>query len=246
MKVALFDIETSPSLGYYFDRWKENNIIEVKEGGYVLSFAVKWLGQKGIKVHALPDYGESGPYHSRSDRALMADMWRVFDAADILIAHNGDKFDIRTIQGRFLLYKFPPPSPFYKSIDTYKIAKRYFKLDSYRLDSVAQYLGAGRKLPTTGKDTWLGCMAGDPKAWATMKRYNAQDVALLERVYIKMRPFCTNHPNLNLVTRTKGCPTCQSPRTVYRGFMYTRTGKRQRQQCLSCGAWSVTGGLIRL
>lgn len=243
-KIALFDIETAPSLGFYFDRWKENNIIETVEGGYLLSFAVKWLGQKSIKVRALSDY-KRGPYHPDDDKNLAKELWSVFDEADYLVAHNGRAFDIRTARARFLYHNFKPPSPF-GNIDTLKIARQFFKIESNKLDSLGSFLGVGRKLPTMGKDTWLGCMRGEEKSWAIMRRYNAQDVALLERIYLKLRPWATTHPDLNFITRAQACPTCQSPRVQNRGFCFTRTGKRQRIQCTACGNWSTAGTLIKV
>src|SRR4051812_43602286 len=101
-RIALFDVETAPSLGYFFDLWKEGNIIDTKADWYMLSFAYKWLGDKGIQVHALCDY----PGYERNrecDKRLMRDLWHVFDAADIVIAHNGDKFDIRKANARFIV-----------------------------------------------------------------------------------------------------------------------------------------------
>ena len=95
-----------------------------------------------------------------------------------------------------------------------------------KLDSLAQYLGVGRKLPHTGFDLWRGCMSGDLKSWAIMKRYNAQDVRLLERVYLKLRPWGV-HPNVNLVNqRPNACPKCGSTHIQSRGYRYTRPLRR--------------------
>jgi hypothetical protein len=49
--------------------------------------------------------------------------------------------------------------------------------------TLGHFLGIGRKLNHTGKALWLGCMSGDPKSWKKMRRYNQQDVRLLEAVY---------------------------------------------------------------
>jgi hypothetical protein len=55
-RILLFDIETAPAVGYYFDPYKEGNIIEIKEDWYILSFAYKWLDEKAVHVRALPDF----------------------------------------------------------------------------------------------------------------------------------------------------------------------------------------------
>src|SRR6266487_3519317 len=234
-RILLFDIETAPCLGWVWEKW-ETNVIEFKTQWYILSFAYKWLGEKKIHTHALPDY----PAYEKDredDAGLTRELWRVLDSSDVAIAHNGDRFDTRKANSRFIAHGLVPPRP-RKNVDTLKIARRHFNFTSNRLDDLGQYLGVGRKLAHTGKHLWLGCMRGDPAAWRMMVRYNKTDVALLERVYLKLRPWATGHPNLDNFTRANVCPTCQSQKLVHRGFNLTKTGKRQRFQCTDCGAWS--------
>ena len=113
-----------------------------------------------------------------NDFFLVKDLRDLFDEADVLIAHNGDRFDIRKAQARMIRYNMKPPSR-YQTIDTLKAARKHFQFDSSRLDALGQYLGLGRKLPTTGFNLWKRTMAGDRKAWAIMKRYNKHDVEIL-------------------------------------------------------------------
>jgi uncharacterized protein YprB with RNaseH-like and TPR domain len=233
-RLAFFDIETAPSLGYYFDKWKENNIIATAKEWYILSFSYKWLGQKRITTKALPDY----PLFKRdkeNDRELVKDLHRLFDEADILVGHNSDRFDHRKANARFIQHGLKPPSS-YKTIDTLKIARKHFKFDSNRLDSLGQSLGVGRKIKHTGTHLWLATMEGKPKAVRIMKRYNARDVELLERVYNKLRGWATTLPNLNLYTNASACPTCQSTNIKKRGLHYLKSTVRQRMRCNDCGA----------
>lgn len=222
--------------------WEEN-VIEVEQDWYMLSFGYKWLGERKVHTHALPDF-RGYKSNKENDRHLLHKLWEVLDAADIVVAHNGDRFDIRKTNARFIAHGLTPPSP-YKTLDTLKLARRHFKFDSNKLDELGKYLGVGRKLPHTGKHLWLGCMRGDLKSWAMMRRYNAHDVELLERVYLRLRPWATSHPQLTHYSRAEACPTCESGNIQYRGFTFSRTGSRQRVRCLDCGAWSVTGNLIR-
>ena len=209
----------------------------------MLSFAYKWLGEKKIHVHSLNDY-TGYKLHRESDKLLVIDLWELLDHADIAVGHNADRFDLRKSNARFIAHGLAPPSP-YKSIDTLKIARKHFKFDSNRLDDLGAYLGVGRKLPHTGKHLWLGCMNGDAKAWRTMRRYNAQDVALLERVYLKLRPWSSSHPNLNLYTRASACQVCQSPQIIRNGRRVLRSGYRQQFRCQSCGHQFYDGPIMR-
>lgn len=240
-RILLFDTENAPNLGYVWGKW-EQNVIDFRQNWYFLSFAYRWLGEKKTTVCALPDYPRYDAA-KECDKALVKDLWRVLDEADICVAHNGDRFDLRKANARFVVHGLPPPSP-HKSVDTLKLARKHFQFDSNKLDDLGQYLGVGRKLPNTGKHLWFGCMQGDPKAWGVMRRYNAQDVELLERIYLKLRPWASNHPNLSFYTGC-GCPVCQSKRLEKSGWNYARTGKRQRMLCLGCGHRFSTGGLIR-
>jgi uncharacterized protein YprB with RNaseH-like and TPR domain len=240
-RIAFFDIETAPIKGYTWTMY-DTNVVSVTKPTYMLCFAVKWAHQKTVKTYALPDY----PLYKKdreNDRELAKELWRVMDEADIIIAHNGDSFDIKKANARFITHGLTPPAPG-KSIDTLKIARKCFKFDSNKLDSIGGYLGVGRKLPHTGIHLWLGCMNGDPKAWRMMRRYNAQDVRLLEQVYLKVRAWAGSHPNLTLYEDGKGCPTCRSQNIQRRGITVAKSVRRQRFQCQDCGAW-CSGEMIK-
>lgn len=231
-KIILIDIETAPNLSWVWGKW-EQNVLAVQKDWYILSYAVKTLGAKSVKVHALPDYPGYAK-NKEDDAALVQDLWATLDSADIVIGHNSDAFDLKKSNARFLAHGLKPPRP-YKSVDTLKISRKHFKQDSNKLDDLGKYLGVGRKIVHTGFNLWSGCMRGDVKSWAQMRRYNAMDVALLERVYLKLRPWSTSHPNLSFYSCAHNCPVCQSEELSNDGFTYTRTTKKQRKVCCDCG-----------
>lgn len=201
-------------------------------------FSYKWGHERAVKTACLPDFPRY-KRHKHDDKDLCRLLHRLLDEADIVCAHNGDAFDIKKINSRLIVNGFGPPSPF-KTIDTLKIARRVFKFDSNKLDNIGRYLGEGRKIPNTGAALWRGCVEGDPKSWATMRRYGRQDTALLVRAYERLRSWAPNHPNLNLYKYYQdriGCPTCGSENTNRRGIMVKVSVKRHRFQCRDCGHW---------
>lgn len=238
-KVVLIDIETAPSLGYVWGKY-DQNVISFERDWFLLSFAYKYLSDKRVTVHALPDYRgyKKSPL---DDQALSQDLWKVLDDADIIVAHNGDSFDIKKSNARFLTHGLPPPSS-YKTVDTLKIARKHFKFDSNRLNDLCNALGIGSKVPHVGFALWKGCMSGDLEAWKVMKEYNAQDVILLEEIYLRLRPWAS-HPDVNLYGATPmaagehNCPNCGSHHVQRRGFAVARTRRYQRLNCQDCGAW---------
>lgn len=237
-KVLLFDVETSPIQGYTWTTW-DANVLKILEPSKVISIAWKWLGEDEVFCKTIADY-KGYKKGVINDEKLIKEAWDLLDQADVTVGHHSDAFDIKKLNARFIYYSLGAPSP-YKSIDTKKSASKYFKLDSNSLNNIGQYLNLGKKVENSGFSLWDKCINGELEAWSLMKEYNIGDVILLEKIYLALRPFIQNHPNLGLIAGNEykeSCPSCQSEDVSKRGFSVTRTGKRQRFQCNSCGAWS--------
>lgn len=242
-RVLIYDIETSPNLGWIWGKW-EQNVIKFEQEWHMLCFAYKWLGEKATHVVALPDF-EGYKKDPTNDRDLVKVLWDLFEEADVVIAHNGNQFDQRKSNARFLAHGFDPPVP-YVAIDTLKVARRYFNFNSNKLGDLGEVLRVGAKAETGGFDTWLGCMNGNRNSWAKMKKYNKQDVVLLEKVYLRLRPWIDNHPGMNILTgRLDACPKCSHGVLQKRGFKFTKTLTYQRYQCQGCGGWSQSRASIK-
>jgi len=236
-KVLLYDIETSPLVGYTWGMY-EQNVIRVQKEWYMLSFAYKWLGEKTTHVMSLPNFKGYASDKS-NDKLLVKELWKLMDEADVIVAHYGDAFDIKKSNARFVYHGLTPPSP-YKTVDTKKVASRYFKFTSNKLDDLGQHLGLGKKEEHSGFDTWLGCMNGEEKSWREMCKYNKQDVVLLEKVYLRLLPWMTNHPRTTDNPISVSCANCGSNRLQRRGFIRNKVSTLQRLHCQSCGAWGTT------
>lgn len=130
-----------------------------------------------------------------------------------------------------------PPSP-YKTIDTKKVAKSVAGFDSNSLNNLGIDLGEGEKIKHRGFDMWEGCMAGKKRDWADMKRYNKKDVDLLAKIYLRLRPWMKNHPDISEYSKDAiKCPRCNSKSVQSRGVFRGATSNHQRFQCQSCGGW---------
>lgn len=234
-KILLWDCETSPLITYAWQIW-EANAIKIIKDTQMLCFAWKWLGDKKVQVVGQDDLKGYKP-GVNDDTALIKALWALFDEADVIIAHNGVSFDTKVAQARMMVRGLKPPSPF-KQIDTKTIAKKYGRFTSNKLDDLGKALSLGQKLDTGGFATWEGCLAGDKKAWAKMKRYNKQDVSLLEELYLRFRPWIDNHPALNVLTgKPESCKNCGGTK-IYAGMKYraTNTNLYQYFRCADCGA----------
>lgn len=140
-------------------------------------------------------------------------MWELFNQVDAVIAHNGKNFDVKMLQARCLFHGLPP-LPSVKIIDTLTMARNSFRLPSNKLDSIASYLGLGRKEDTGGIQLWIDTMNGDQEALQKMLSYCKQDVNLLEKVYYRLRSFGHHGTTFNAAhyfdDDKQRCPVCGS------------------------------------
>ena len=172
-KVLFFDIETAPNLSYVWGQWQQD-VIQHDREWYMICFSYKWEHQKKTHVVSLTDF-DLYKKDRENDLEVSKKLWKLFDEADIVIGHNSDAFDIKKANARFVYHNLGPTT-YYQSVDTLKIARRFFKFNSNKLGHLGETLGLGSKESTGGFETWEGCMKGDAKAWAVMKKYAKQDV----------------------------------------------------------------------
>jgi uncharacterized protein YprB with RNaseH-like and TPR domain len=231
-KVLFYDTENTPTVVTTWGLW-EQNAIETLEEWYMLSYAYKWEGEKKVHVVALPDF-KGYVKDKKNDKALCESLHKLFNEADLVVAHNGDEHDQKKSNARFIYHGLTPPAP-YKSIDTKKVAKKYFKFNSNSLNNLGTYLRLGNKIENSGIKLWRACMEGDMKAWRIMKKYNKQDVVLLEKVYHILTPWMQNIPRFH--KDKKVCPRCQGEHYQSRGKWKYITGDYQRLQCMDCSHW---------
>ncbi len=238
-KILILDIETAPMRGTFWGLWKQNiGLNQIENDWYILTYACKWLGEDDKLFDGLIEYPNHYKDNPECDRLVLESLRDLLDEADMIVAHNGARFDIPKINARLIKYGINPPSP-YKIIDTLQVAKKKFRFTSNKLDYLAKYLGEGGKLAHQGMEMWLGCMAGDLHCWRDMLKYNIQDVDILEGVYKKLLPWIDNHPNVGLYGEDKApkCPKCGGKHIQWRGYAYTNVSRFHRFQCQTCKGW---------
>lgn len=228
MNIILFDIETTPIEAYTWTKWLNGPVVRVKQDWRLLCFAQKSLGSEITHVFSRRNYTE---------RQLVKRLHTLFMEADVLIAHNGDSFDIKKANAKFIQYGLKPVPP-KSSVDTRKLAKQSFAFTGNSLDELGHLLGVGRKMKHSGFELWEQCMAGNVAALKHMEKYNKQDVLLLEKIYNKLIPWAKNPPNLALLGgKPDACPKCGDGRLQARGVRYAKTRVYKRYMCRNCWGW---------
>ena len=236
-KILIFDIETAPMKAYVWRVWKENiSIDQTISDWFVICWSAKWLYSADMMSGCVtPEEAVS-----EDDSRIVKDLWKLFDEADMVVAHNGRKFDVPKMNSRFLVNGLNPPKPYY-IIDTLQVAQKQFGFASNKLDALAVYFGYPRKLDTDFT-LWSKCLEGDKESLDYMLEYNKQDVVLLEEVYLKLRPWIKNHPNVGnyLNMETNVCSTCGSDNVslIEDKWYYTSVNKYHLYRCNCCGAIS--------
>jgi hypothetical protein len=233
-KILLFDIETAPNVVYTWGLFNQDIALnQIASPEFMICWAAKWLFDDRMMNDCIsPTDAIKG-----NDESITISLWDVINEADIIVAHNGITFDIPWANSRFIHYGMMPPSP-YKVVDTYRVCRQQFRFVSNKLAWVSKYLTKEEKIKTDF-DLWANCMKGDQEALDKMSKYNIRDTALLEDVYVKLRPWIRNHPNLGLYydSNEERCCHCGSINVVATTSIYaTNANIYQTYRCDDCGA----------
>lgn len=233
-KILIWDVETSYMLLRGYDMFPKHgySLDAIERDWIMLGASWKWLGDVSTKSVSV------SPKRPESDYEVISMLHTVLSEADILIGHNADGFDYKKFNARAIVHGFDPICP-KKTVDTLKLARRYFKFTSNKLRYIARVLGVEDK---DESPEWAKCIAGDPEALRYMRQYNRQDVITTEQVYLKLRGYHNTHPDLNKISPIRdvigeevhACPKCQSTHVQSRG---KSSANKSKYQCMDCRGW---------
>lgn len=241
-RVLLFDIETSHTsvgvwqMGEQRIRWDQ-----IEREQYIISWAAKWL----FSPDTMGDVVTPKESKRRDDKRIVKSIHKLMSEADCVITHNGDKFDIKKLNWKFMLHNLEPNRR-YTSIDTLKKSREIFSAPSHAMDYLVQALGYSGKHEMRNED-WIQCEAGNQEALQKMYNYNLNDIFMLEDLYLRMRGWMKTHPNFAIFSEmyhelkndeTK-CPRCTHTilKTKYTKRYQTPAGSIYKScNCPHCGA----------
>lgn len=231
IKRLFFDIETSPLVAYSWRiGYKINlNYDNVIEHAKVICISYKWEGED--KVHSL------AWDKNLCDKQMLIDFVKIANSADEIIAHNGDRFDIKWLRTRCIFHRVQM-FPSYRTLDTLKKAKAHFRFPNNKLDTIVQYLGVGAKVKHEGFEMWRKCMLGDKQALKDMIHYCEGDIVALEDAYFTMQNYIKNntHVGTHNGKLKASCPNCGSENIGLLKNNFTALGTIKRQmECDPCG-----------
>lgn len=246
LKIVVWDIETSLQEAFVFHlQRKYNNYVgykNIKTHWHMICACWKEVGKR--KVHSVSLIDDKARFEKdpHDDFYVVKTIADALRDVDILVAHNGDKFDLKSLNAR-LVYHNLPPLPKILTVDTLKKARQIGEFPANSLDSLGDYLGLGSKIHTDW-NLWLRCYKGEKKAVKEMTKYCKQDVSLNEEVYIRLRPYMKTHPNIADVD-SRNCPKCNSDKVHKHKIRLMASGRRKQQfHCQDCGSYHTAKELL--
>lgn len=236
-KVGVLDIETSAMEALVFERRDVNiGLDNIIKDWQIIAWSFKWLGKKKVIYQDV---------RRASEKTILQILWRLLDQADIIITQNGQSFDSKRINARFIHYGMPPPS-FYCHLDTYRIARHVADFTSNSLEYLSDKLCVKyKKLKHSkfpGISLWNECRKNNIKAWEEMKRYNIRDTLVTEELYEKLRAWAPDKypkPYQDRISSSLHCNTCDYKGNMTKwGFYRTNKGMWARFACPHCGSFA--------
>jgi len=234
-KILVLDVETTPLLIYTWGIYKPRpNHYDIFQDWHLLSWAAKWLLDDQIFSDVL--HPEEAKAHN--DARICKSIWKLVNEADIIIAHNGKQFDMKRLNARFMLNGLKPPAP-YLIIDTLIESRKIAGHSSHKLDFIGELIQGQGKL-VNPRGLWKDCFWGDAEALKHMEKYNKEDVYLLEDVYLFIRPWIKNHPNVGvyMFADEPRCATCGGKSLYEEGSQASSVGMYRVYRCNECNSLS--------
>jgi len=189
-------------------------------------------------------WGPDGDVHNvrwdndQCDKQLLIDFINVLNEADEIVAHNGDRFDIKWIRTRAVFHRVPMRNS-YKTLDTLKKAKSQFNFPNNKLDTIAQFLGVGAKVEHDGMKMWDAVQDGDLHYLDEMVKYCDGDIVVLRDVYYTLEKYFKPNTHAGVLGGNLkfSCSCCGSENIILLKNLVTTLGTIKRlMECQDCNS----------
>lgn len=230
-----YDIETTPNIVL---SWRVGNKINLTpdniiEERKIICISWKWENSKDtFSLHWDKD---------QNDKDMIEKFVDVLHQADEAIGHNSMNYDMKWIRTRALFHGIAV-SPNIKQVDTLKIARRMFYLNSNKLDYISKFLGHEGKL-STEYGMWKKILLNnDRKELQKMVTYCEQDVRELENIFKEIRGYAKNTSHFGVIENNDkcSCSECGSKKLKYHKRLVTSGGTLSHEmRCEVCGTFTV-------
>lgn len=225
-KILIYDIETTRVKAWVWWSGKQfvsgDSLIDEPK---IITIAYKWLGEDDITVLTWDE--------KLSDKQLLEKFLKVYNSADMVIGQNNDRFDNRWVNARAMKYGLDV-NTFVRSFDIMRETKRLFRLPSYSMKYITNYLGIQTKLEHEGIKMWEKIQTGTPEEQKEylqkMVEYNRQDIVATEDMYLTLRKYMGHKTHFGVLNGQERftCPNCGGKNVYLDRTTVTPAGTVQR------------------
>lgn len=225
-KILIYDIETTRVKAWVWWSGKQfvsgDSLIDEPK---IITIAYKWLGEDDITVLTWDE--------KLSDKQLLEKFLKVYNSADMVIGQNNDRFDNRWVNARAMKYGLDV-NTFVRSFDIMRETKRLFRLPSYSMKYITNYLGIQTKLEHEGIKMWEKIQTGTPEEQKEylqkMVEYNRQDIVATEDMYLTLRKYMGHKTHFGVLNGQERftCPNCGGKNVSLDKTTVTPAGTVQR------------------
>lgn len=182
IRIASFDIETT-SLNADF--------------GIVLCAVIKPSDVKADAPIIVRGDVENKQWDSErsNDRATVDRIVKELDPFDILIAHNGVRFDLPFLRTRIAKHGLQPLRNF-KIIDPVQVARLKLRMSGNSLERIADFLGVNTKTTVDGSMWLKAALDGDREAMGYIVEHCVEDVLMLEKIVDAVKGYSSAYNSL--------------------------------------------------
>lgn len=224
--ILIYDIETTRVKAWVWWSGKQfvsgDSLIDEPK---IITIAYKWLGEDDITVLTWDE--------KSSDKQLLEKFLKVYNSADMVIGQNNDRFDNRWVNARAMKYGLDV-NTFVRSFDIMRETKRLFRLPSYSMKYITNYLGIQTKLEHEGIKMWEKIQTGTPEEQKEylqkMVEYNRQDIVATEDMYLTLRKYMGHKTHFGVLNGQERftCPNCGGKNVSLDKTTVTPAGTVQR------------------
>lgn len=224
--ILIYDIETTRVKAWVWWSGKQfvsgDSLIDEPK---IITIAYKWLGEDDITVLTWDE--------KLSDKQLLEKFLKVYNSADMVIGQNNDRFDNRWVNARAMKYGLDV-NTFVRSFDIMRETKRLFRLPSYSMKYITNYLGIQTKLEHEGIKMWEKIQTGTPEEQKEylqkMVEYNRQDIVATEDMYLTLRKYMGHKTHFGVLNGEERftCPNCGGKNVSLDRTTVTPAGTVQR------------------
>lgn len=238
MRILYFDMETAPNLGWFYKSKKPQymNYHQVIQHEFVTSIQWQLEGEKTVKTFSIVDDEKFYRKNPTNDIKVIQKAAEILENADILVVHNGKRFDWPEFKKKIIFHRLDPVRKPY-IIDTLAEAKTAANL-SNSLRNLADYYKVSEKAYNEADPAKL--IYGDlDERIAHIKKqtkYGKKDIPPLREFYLLIRPYMDRHPHMGAKKRGLSCPMCGGHNYTNRGrnYLSTISSFKEWHYCRDC------------